>query len=132
MTWTNAGHPLPLLIRDGQVTSELNCEPTLPWGLASALERSATPTVATEQLQPGDSVLLYTDGVIEAHEPGGELFGLDRLSDIAGRHTSDLLEPEEIVRQIVRSVLDHQADQLDDDATIVLIRWNGPTDATRS
>ena len=64
--------------------------------------------------------------------PGGDLFGLDRLADIAGRHTSDLLEPEEIVRQIVRSVLDHQADQLDDDATLVLIRWNGPTDATRS
>ena len=44
MRWTNAGHPLPLLIRDGQVTSELTCEPTLPWGLASALERSSTPT----------------------------------------------------------------------------------------
>jgi len=130
MTWTNAGHPLPLLIRDGQVSSELKCEPPLPWGLASALDRSAVPAIATEPLQPGDSVLLYTDGVIEAHEPGGELFGLDRLADIAGRHTSDLLEPEEIVRQIVRSVLDHQADQLDDDATLVLIRWNGPTGGT--
>jgi serine phosphatase RsbU (regulator of sigma subunit) len=76
--------------------------------------------------------LLYTDGVIEAHEPGGDQFGLDRLADIAGQHTSDLLEPEEIVRQIVRSVLEYQADQLDDDATLVLIRWNGPTEGPSS
>ncbi len=130
MTWTNAGHPLPLLIRDGQVTRELKCEPTLPWGIASALERTAAPSVATDTLQPGDSVLLFTDGVIEAHEPGGDQFGLDCLVDIAGQHTSDLLEPEEIVRQIVRSVLEYQADQLDDDATLVLIRWNGPAEGT--
>ncbi len=97
MTWTNAGHPLPLLIRGGQVIGQLSCDPTIPWGLASAFGRSDTPTVATESLEPGDSVLLYTDGVIEAHKPGGDLFGLERLTDITGRHASDLLEPEEIV-----------------------------------
>ncbi len=125
MTWTNAGHPLPILIRGGRVVRELECRPTPPWGLGAALGRSAVPEVATENLEPGDGVLFYTDGVIEAHRPGGELFGMERLSDITGRHASDLLEPEEIVRQIVRSVLDYKADQLADDATLVLVRWNG-------
>jgi serine phosphatase RsbU (regulator of sigma subunit) len=126
MTWTNAGHPRPLLIRGGRVIDELHCHPTVPWGLASPLGRNDTPTAATESLEPGDSVLLYTDGVVEAHEPGGDQFGIERLSDLAGRHASDVLEPEEVVRQIVRSVLDYKADQLADDATLLLVRWNGP------
>jgi phosphoserine phosphatase RsbU/P len=127
MTWTNAGHPLPILLRGGRVVGELECRPTPPWGLGVTLGRSAAPEVATENLEPGDGVLFYTDGVIEAHRPGGELFGMERLSDIAGRHASDLVEPEEIVRQIVASVLDYKADQLADDATLVLVRWNGST-----
>ncbi len=122
---TNAGHPLPLLVRGGSVIGELQCEPTLPWGLGTALGRPASPTVAVEQLEPGDSLLFYTDGVIEAHKPRGEQFGITRLSDITAQHADDLLEPEEIVRQIVASVLDYKADELADDATLVFVRWNG-------
>ena len=40
---------------------------------------------------------------------------------------SDQREPEEIIRQVVRTILDYKADQLVDDATLVLVRWNGPT-----
>jgi serine phosphatase RsbU (regulator of sigma subunit) len=86
--------------------------------------------MANEALEPGDSVLFYTDGVVEAHKPGGELFGVERLADLIGRHASDQLEPEEIIRQIVKSILDYKADQLADDATLVLVRWNGPTPAS--
>ncbi len=127
MRWTNAGHPLPLLIRGGRVIHEMKCQPTPPWGLGATLGRVDAPTVETVQLEPGDSVLFYTDGVVEAHQPGGELFGVERLSDITGRYASDELEPEEIVRQIVRSVLEYQTDQLGDDATLILVRWNGPS-----
>jgi serine phosphatase RsbU (regulator of sigma subunit) len=121
LTWTNAGHPLPLLIRGGQVIGELQCKPTPPWGLLEG-----KPTVATESLEPGDSLLLYTDGVTEARTPDGTQFGLERLIDAAQNHASDLLRPEEVVRQLVRSVLEHQNDVLADDATIVLLRWDGP------
>jgi serine phosphatase RsbU (regulator of sigma subunit) len=127
MAWTNAGHPLPLLIRGGRVVRELECRPTPPWGLGSVVEGNAPPTIAFESLEPRDSVLFYTDGVIDAHKPGGDLFGVERLADLFGRHASDQLEPEEIVRQVVRTILDYKADQLVDDATLVLVRWNGPT-----
>jgi hypothetical protein len=130
MTWINAGHPLPLLIRGGQVIRELECVPALPWGLGSFAAPGAETMVATEALEPGDSVLFYTDGVIEAHRPGSPGFGVKRLGDIAGRHASDLLEPEAIVRQIVNAVLEHQDDLLDDDATLVLFRWQGSGVAT--
>ena len=126
MTWTNAGHPLPMLLRGGKVIDELQCPPSLPWGLGG-LEGSAAPTpVATAALEPGDSVLFYTDGVVEAHLPGQEEFGVERLVDLVGQHASDQLEPEEIVRRLVRSVLEYQDDRLTDDATLVLFKWNGP------
>jgi serine phosphatase RsbU (regulator of sigma subunit) len=128
LTWTNAGHPLPLLVREGSVIGELECAPTLPWGLGSVVEHATAPTVANESLQPGDSVLFYTDGTVDAHSPGGDLFGVERLADLVGRHASDQLEPEEIVRRIVRSVLDHKVDELVDDATLLLVRWNGPSE----
>ena len=57
------------------------------------------------------------------------MFGTERLKDIANRHASDQLEPEEIVRLIVRSVLEHRVDELDDDATLLMIRWDGPAPA---
>ena len=120
-TWTNAGHPRPLLIRNGQVVAELKSKPTQPWGIT---ESSAT--VATESLEPGDCVMLYTDGVTEARAANGEFFGLDRLIDLTSRHASDLLRPEAILRLLISSVRDHRGPHdLDDDATIVIVRWDG-------
>lgn len=125
MTWSNAGHPPPMLIRGGRFICELQCPPTPPWGLGS-LSDSEIATTATEALEPGDSVLFHTDGVTEARMPDGERFGVERLADLAGQHASDQLEPEEIVRRLARSVIEHQHDQLADDATLVLVQWHGP------
>jgi serine phosphatase RsbU (regulator of sigma subunit) len=130
MTWTNAGHPLPMLIRGGSVICDLECQPTVPWGLGSLATPAADAPVAIEALEPGDTVLFYTDGVVEAHMPGCEPFGKDRLADLAGQHASNHVEPEEIVRRLVRSVLDHQDDHLADDATLLLVQWHGPGAAT--
>src|SRR4051812_2063373 len=125
MTWMNAGHPRPMLVRDGKVITELECAPTLPWGFGS-MDGGVSRRTGTAALEPGDSALFYTDGVVEAHAPGGEEFGPDRLADLVGQHASNQLEPEEVVRRLVRGVLDHQVDQLADDATLVLVQWHGP------
>ena len=118
LTWTNAGHPCPLLVRNGQVIRQLECDAALPWGLDTA---PAVP--AQEALEPGDGVLFFTDGVVDARTPGGEEFGMERLIDITGQCASESLSPEEIVRQIVRSVLEHRDAQLRDDATVLLVEW---------
>lgn len=120
LTWTNAGHPLPLLIRGGQVVRELDCPPTPPWGIVGG-----EPTLATEQLEPGDSVFLYTDGVIEARTPEGDEFGLERMIDFVGRYCSEQLSLDVVVHQLVARVRDHQSADLTDDATVVLVRWDG-------
>jgi serine phosphatase RsbU (regulator of sigma subunit) len=123
LTLTNAGHPLPLLVRGGSVVGEITCPPAAPWGLGIG-----TPTVVSVALEPGDCVLLYTDGVTEARTPDGEMFGLDRLIELTQNNSSELAHPEEIVRRLVGSVLSHQASELRDDATVVLVRWDGPPD----
>ncbi len=122
LQWTNAGHPLPLHVRGGQIIADLECPPTLPWGLGAKVSQ---PTIAELSLQPGDAVLFYTDGVIEGRASSGGGFGLDRLVDVVGQNASDQLAAEEIVRRIGRSVLEYHGERLDDDATLVIVQWHG-------
>ncbi len=120
-SWTNAGHPPPVLIRHGRVIGELQCRPTPPWGVTGR-----EPTVATEQLEPGDCILLYTDGITEARTRGGEFFGVERLVDFMNRHCAQSIRPEAMLRHLVASVRTHQGvDDLHDDATAVLVCWEG-------
>jgi serine phosphatase RsbU (regulator of sigma subunit) len=70
-------------------------------------------------------VLLYTDGVIEARTPEGEFFGLDRLTDLLEREAASGQSAEEVLRRLVQAVLDHQAAQLRDDATLLMVQWTG-------
>jgi Stage II sporulation protein E (SpoIIE) len=121
LEWTCAGHPPPLLLRGRNVVGELECAATVPFGLGTG-----APAVSSCDLEPDDAVLLYTDGVTEAHAPGGEPFGLGRLTDFLERESAGAHEAEELLRRLVRAVLDHQGGHLRDDATLVLLRWAGP------
>lgn len=120
LEWTCAGHPPPLLLRGRKVVAELECDPTVPFGLGTG-----TPAVSSFDLEPDDAVLLYTDGVSDAHPPGGEPLGLDRLADLLERESAGEHEPEELLRRLARAVLDHQGGSLRDDATLLLLRWAG-------
>jgi serine phosphatase RsbU (regulator of sigma subunit) len=129
---TNAGHPSPLLLRDRRVVGELATEATVPFGVGGGVGGGAYGGVAGEgdrlvrtALQPGDTVVLYTDGVVEARRPDGEEFGVDRLADLLEREASSERAPEEVLRRLVRAVLEHQGGPLRDDATLVLLRWTG-------
>lgn len=64
LTRINAGHPLPLHVRQSQALGDLSCRASLPWGLGGRLV-----VEAEDALEPGDSVVFYTDGVIESRPP---------------------------------------------------------------
>jgi serine phosphatase RsbU (regulator of sigma subunit) len=125
LTWISAGHHEPLLLREGRLVRALQVEPLLPMGLNQHLSDGAPAPVGTEQLQPGDMLLLYTDGVIEARSPDGEFFGQDRLVDLVARNLAAGLPAPETMRRVVHALLDHQAGDLDDDATLLLVEWHG-------
>ena len=62
----NAGHPAPLILRGGSLLHPLACPPARPLGL-----QSGKPLECETRLEPGDQVLLYTDGIVEARSPTG-------------------------------------------------------------
>jgi serine phosphatase RsbU (regulator of sigma subunit) len=116
-----AGHPAPLLLRDGRMIKILPGPTALPMGLWHM--SSNGPRIVVEALHPGDQVLTYTDGVIEARTATGELFGVDRLVDFVNRALSDQLPLPETMRRLVHAILTYQHDQLQDDASAVMVQW---------
>jgi len=63
LSWVNVGHPEPMLLRDRRAVKSLHNMPTLPFGISRALGREVAVHVRTEQLEPGDRLLLYTDEI---------------------------------------------------------------------
>lgn len=124
LRWVNAGHPFPLLMRDGRVIKVLETEPWSPLGLGY-LQAGRAVELGEEQLEPGDMVLLYTDGVVEARSPEGEFFGVERLADLVRTQLAGGLSAPETMRRVVRELLSHHADQLTDDATLLMVQWRG-------
>ncbi|MVO85012.1 SpoIIE family protein phosphatase [Streptomyces sp. p1417] len=126
LRWCNCGHPPPLLIRDHRVLGgALERPPQPPLGTPAALAGD-TWEVHQEPLEPGDRVLMYTDGVTELRTGGGAEFGLERFTDSIIRATAAGESAPEALRQLIRSILDRQGNQLRDDATLLLLEWCPP------
>jgi len=122
LSWVSAGHPPPLLLRNGRHVKTLELEPRLPFGLAVP-DGPTSVAVGTEHLEPGDRVLLYTDGVVEGRSATGEQFGAERLTDLLVRNLAAGMPNSETMRRAVVALLEHQSDQLADDATLLLAQW---------
>jgi serine phosphatase RsbU (regulator of sigma subunit) len=99
----------------------LACQPRPPLGIGHH-----EPEIAVEHLQPGDALLLFTDGLVEARSASRESFGFDRLADFLGRAVATGLSPAETMRRLVHDVVDHHGGRLQDDATALLVEWTGP------
>jgi serine phosphatase RsbU (regulator of sigma subunit) len=108
----NAGHPLPFLLRDGRARA-LDVPAELPFGVQASPYR-----VQTLQLQPGDRLLLITDGYLERN--AGRVDVERILAATVDRH------PRQIVQELAHQVLAATAGKLSDDATAVCIDWLGP------
>ena len=120
-----AGHPAPMLLRGSQVVKELAGSPALPLGLNGLLgdPQPEDFPVLTEQLQPGDRVLMFTDGVDEARDESGAFFGRERLAEFAAREAASGLPAPELVRRLQQRILRHQTGRLQDDATTLVLEW---------
>ncbi|WP_234358409.1 PP2C family protein-serine/threonine phosphatase [Streptomyces sp. NRRL B-24085] len=119
LTWINRGHHLPLVIRDNRWTVELTCPPAGPMGTCLGLPI----VVSRRQMEPGDRLLLYTDGIVDARDGEGRRFGRERFTDFIVRHHSSRQTLHETLRRLMHAVLDHHAGKLEDDATVLLTEW---------
>jgi hypothetical protein len=118
LRWINAGRPEPLILRGSALVRPPACPPSRPLGL-----QTGEPAGCETRLEPGDRLLRYTDGITEARSPDGEVFREQRLADLVSAAVAAGQPAPETVRRLMRQVLDHQADQLQDDASIVVLEW---------
>jgi Stage II sporulation protein E (SpoIIE) len=120
LRWVSAGHPSPLLLRDGRFIKTLDVEPSPPLGVQLA---TGPAVEGTEALQPGDMVLLYTDGLTEARRPGGDLFTVERLGHFIERQAANGRAAPETLRLLREAIIERGEGALRDDATAVLVEW---------
>src|ERR1700686_2759536 len=117
MDYINAGHPSPFLIRHG-VAEEPFTEGSYPVGLVQEAEY----VTARVKLEPGDTLILFSDGVTEAMDPGEEVYGVPRLREVLTGQSDCALD--KLQKSILESVENfskgaHQADDL----TLLIVRY---------
>lgn len=118
LRYVGAGHPPPVLLRRGKAVRALAGGRRTPLGVP------APTTVAEERLERGDRLLFYSDGITEARDAEGGLFGLERLVDLVERHAAVGLPVAEAARRVSHAVRDHQGGPPADDATLLLLEWS--------
>jgi sigma-B regulation protein RsbU (phosphoserine phosphatase) len=110
----SAGHPAARVVTtDGQV-GELGGH-----GLALGIDSDQEYEVARDELVPGTTVVLYTDGVIEARRDG-ELYGEERLDDLLRRRAE--LGPQELAEAVLADCKSFAGGELSDDCAVVCLR----------
>jgi sigma-B regulation protein RsbU (phosphoserine phosphatase) len=126
LDYLNAGHPSPLLLRRGEV-SEIFTEGSYPVGLIP----DAKYIAVRETLEPGDTLVLFSDGVTEAADLEEQMFGVPRLSEaLAGQHEAPLDQLQKKVIDCVENFA-RGASQADD-ITLLLIRYRAAAKAAET
>lgn len=114
----NAGHPLPLRVRDGEV-STIKLKPDLPFGLGDGRYQ-----VQPLELAPGDRLVFLTDGLLERNASN---FDIETLVAEGAQ-----LHPREAVQHLIKAVLRGTEGQLKDDATVMCLDWHGGPPRSRT
>jgi sigma-B regulation protein RsbU (phosphoserine phosphatase) len=115
LTYTNAGHLSPMLVRDGNLSL---LEPT---GTVVGAFASATYEEKTVSLEHGDMLVAYTDGIVEPENAYGEMFGEERLQELLVKYART--DSSEIIARAMEAVVQWTGEgELQDDMTMVVAR----------
>ncbi|MFJ7630492.1 PP2C family protein-serine/threonine phosphatase [Streptomyces sp. NPDC097595] len=121
----SCGHPPSLVLRDGTVR-ELPSGTGLPLGLralASAPADADGPRSAGTRLRPGDTLLLYTDGIAETRDETGAFYPLaDRLTAYQRAH-SPPVDPQHLLTWLQEDAQDYSCAGTYDDAALLALAW---------
>ncbi|MCG7524576.1 serine/threonine-protein phosphatase [Streptomyces sp. OfavH-34-F] len=127
----SCGHPPPLVLREGTVR-ELPAAPGLPLGLRALPSASASatdgPAPPGTRLRPGDTLLLYTDGIAETRDRSGAFYPLtDRLTAYQAAHP-DPVDPHHLLAWLLDDAQDYGRAGTHDDAALLALTWQTDED----
>jgi predicted ester cyclase len=114
LTYANAGHDLPYLHRDGDC-EELRAR-GMPLGLMPGMGYEEKETI----LEAGESALFYSDGLVEAHDPKGEMFGFPRLQALVAKHGEEGALGDFLMEELYSFV--GEGWEQEDDITLLTLR----------
>src|SRR5215210_6297504 len=114
LRYSNAGHDLPYLHRNGEA-EELRAR-GMPLGLMPAMNYEEKEMV----LQAGEAALLYSDGLVEAHDPKGEMFGFPRLQALVAGHGEKRALGDFLMEELYSFV--GESWEQEDDTTLLTLR----------
>ena len=118
LQYCNAGHDAPIHVQSGKEFRPLDCVPNLPLGVLSAF----TFTDQQAQLEAGDTLFLYTDGLTEAENSEHELFGMQRIEQAIAQWKAEMTAAEQVeAMQAAVATFVGEAEQ-SDDLTLFAIR----------
>ncbi|ACM18635.1 sensor phosphatase, sensory_box and SpoIIE domain-containing [Geotalea daltonii FRC-32] len=117
LAYANAGHVSPLLLRP----PEVSCRKLDAEGLIIGVREDETYEEKELQMQPGDLLVLYTDGITEAQNSAGEMFGFSRLCSIVSAISSN--PPEDVVSIVLEQLAGFTGTTaLEDDVTMIVMK----------
>jgi serine phosphatase RsbU (regulator of sigma subunit) len=121
LSYANAGHDLPYLRRRGSDAEELRAR-GMPLGLMSGMSYEEGEASLREE----DSVLFYSDGLVEAHDPKGEMFGFPRLRALIAEHGAEEERPlGDLLMEELHSFVGEGWEQ-EDDITLLTLKRSSP------
>jgi serine phosphatase RsbU (regulator of sigma subunit) len=115
LRYANAGHDLPYLHRNGDA-KDLRAR-GMPLGLMPGMSYEEKETI----LEAGEAALFYSDGLVEAHDPKGEMFGFPRLRALVAEHSEEERSLEETLLEELYSFVREGWEQ-EDDITLLTLR----------
>jgi predicted ester cyclase len=118
LSYANAGHDIPYLRRRGGDCEELRAR-GMPLGLMPGMDYEQKERV----LDAGEEALLYSDGLVEAHDPKGEMFGFPRLQELLAEHGDEKESLEEALLEELSSFVGEGWEQEDDITLLTLRRY---------
>lgn len=120
LTYSSAGHNPPLLRRSTGALEQLD----RATGLVLGVFEDARYSEATVQLTPGDAIVLYTDGITEAHNPLQQMFDLSRLRAVC--QSAPITHSQALIDRIMSSVDEFsEGEPQYDDITLMVLRYLG-------
>jgi predicted ester cyclase len=114
LSYANAGHDLPYLHRNGD-TEELRAR-GMPLGLMPKMSYEEKETI----LHSGEAALFYSDGLVEAHDPRGEMFGFPRLRALIAEHGEERSLGDFLMEELYSFV--EEGWEQEDDITLLTLR----------